>query len=242
MRAIPHGPTHPAWVPLLAAAASTRVSPAGISMTAAATESIKTADKLLAEVAKTERSLTVIASLVKMLEEESELPSTAGKQKRALAGSWKVEYASNEAAIAPFLTGPAGPFEVVEGVVHCIKESGEFSSIEVKRRVGPFGNSKQTLGGRWSLVAPDSGGIGSRADGKPRMQMRWKASYMIDARGREVDPPRSAGVHEARVAHASPQLLLLRIPPDSTDAAGLLVFSKVTLKAALEDLKVAEDE
>ena len=49
-------------------------------MMAAATESIKTADTLLAEVAKPERSLSVIASLVKMLEEESELPSTAGKQ------------------------------------------------------------------------------------------------------------------------------------------------------------------
>lgn len=181
---------------------------------------------LLAEVAKPERALDAIARHVRTLEAEP-LPATAGKWKRALGVDWRLEYAADEAAVAPFLSGPSpGPFAVVEGVLHRFKSAGEFASIEVKRNFGPFGgNSKVQLCGRWSL------------DGD---RVRWKASYMINAQSREVDPPSSAGMNEGRVTHVSSNLLLLRVPADSAD--GLLVFSKVKLKDALEELKVDADD
>merc|ERR1719331_923756 len=108
------------------------------------------ANALLEEVKKErDRSIETIESLVRKLE-ESELPKK-GKLKRAVTTTWRLDYASDDAAIAPFLTGPAGPLAVLEGVVHTMKPSGDFSSVEVKRPFGPFGNSKAELCGKWSL-------------------------------------------------------------------------------------------
>lgn len=234
------------WVPLLAAACARPCGRAGVPMAAIATDpaTTKAADQLLEEVAKPERSLTTIAELVKTLEDAG-LPPTAGKQKKALVGDWRVEYASDDAVIAPFLTGPLGPFTVLEGVIHSVKETGEFNSIEVKRRLGPFGNSKQTLGGRWSITSPAKekrGAVVGKAErgGAADVTTRWKASYLIDSSGRERDAPSSSEVNEARVAHASSRLLLLRIPADSIGEAGLLVFSKVQLKKVLDEFNVAD--
>jgi len=180
---------------------------------------------LLAEVQKTERSLDIIAQSARTLE-NVELPRTAGKLKRALAASWLLEYASDEAALAPFLTGRSGPFTVVEGIVHTFEQEGDFSSIEVTRRIGPFGNSKNSLCGRWSVK---------------NGYIRWKASYMLDSNGRERDPPKDAKVNEARVTYVSSQLLLLRNSSDtSAGDDGLLVFSRVNLEKTLDELRVSE--
>lgn len=185
------------------------------------------ATSLLKEVLKTERSLEAIDGFVRELENIG-LPPKAGKLKRTLSQAWKMEYASDDQSIQPFMTGPTGPLTVLEGIIHSIRETGEFETVEVKRAIGPFGNTKASLCGRWS-----------QTDGV----MRWRPSYMINGRGREVDPPgEAASVNEARISHLSTSCMLLRIPADGASDRGLLVFSPVSLKEALSELKVDDDD
>lgn len=180
--------------------------------------------QLLDEVAKPERSLDTISGLVRTLE-DMPMVEKASKLKRALAADWKLEYASDADAVQPFLTGPESPFAVVEGIVHRWKANGEFETIEVRRKLGPFGNSKAVLCGRFSV------------DGD---SIRWRAAYMLDPRSREVPVPSGAGTGDMRVSYISPLLLLLR---PATDDTRLLLFARVEkLKSALDELRVSDDD
>ena len=106
------------------------------------------ATALLAEVAKSERSLAAIARHVATLE-AAPPPSKAGALKKALQGDWKLTFASDEAAVAPFTSGAAsGPFTVLEEVYHRLLTGDMVQSIEIVRRIGPFGNSARALCGR----------------------------------------------------------------------------------------------
>lgn len=195
-----------------AAAAAVANDPAVVAAAAA----------LLEEAAKEERNLGSIERQIATLE-ASELPP---KPRKALVADWELAYASDAAAVAPFVSGEGnGPFQFVESVFFRLRPSDRFSSIEVLRRVGPFGNSKTSLCGAWSMPK------GAAAT------LRWKASYTIDARGREVEPPSSAtAAHEAQVTHISPTLLILR---RAADAASFVVLSRVdSIDKSLEALAV----
>jgi hypothetical protein len=196
-------------------------------------ESKATAAALLAEVVKDDRNLDTITALVRTLEEGFTF-STQGKLKRLLATTWRIDYASDEAALEPFLAGMVGKGPLptfLEGVIPTFKATGEFNFFEVTRPLGPFGNAKASLCGRWSIT---------------KDVLRWRASYIIDARGREKDVEKKMDV-EARVSFVSPEALILRTAPAPENAAGaedrgLLVFARVPLKGALEELKVYTDE
>ena len=188
------------------------------------TAEVTATKQLLDEISKPERSLDTISRLVQTLENVP-LIEKASKLKRALAADWKLEYASDADAVQPFLTGPESPFAVVEGIVHRWKSNGEFQTIEVRRKLGPFGNSKQMLCGKFS-VNGDS--------------IRWRATYILDARSREVPVPSGWGTANMRVSYISPLLLLLR---PSADSSRLLLFARVeNLKSALEELRVSDED
>ena len=207
---------------MLCMAAKTKAAAAPAAEASA--EAMAAAAALLEEVAKEERSLSTIASLVSTLEAEP-MVDKATKLKRALQADWKIEYASDSAAIQPFVTGPENPFAVTEGIVHRFKKTGEFETIEVRRKLGPFGNSKATLNGKYSFE---------------KGALRWRASYALDARSRELPPPKGAGVAEMRVTHVSPSLLLLR---PTADESSLLIFARVEkLKEWLDELRVPDEE
>lgn len=220
---------------LWAAARPRAPAPTAVAKADAPAESKATAAALLAEVVKDDRNLDTITALVRTLEEGFTF-STQGKLKRLLATTWRIDYASDEAALEPFLAGmvrqtPLGPLDVLEGVIPTFKVTGEFNFFEVTRPLGPFGNAKASLCGRWSIT---------------KDVLRWRASYMIDARGREKDVEKKMDV-EARVSFVSPEAMILRTSPAPETAAGaedrgLLVFARVPLKGALEELKVYTDE
>ncbi len=188
--------------------------------------------RLLELVRQDERDLRTLDSML------AELGPAAGEppprtNKKLIVGDWSLEYASDERAVAPFSTGlGTGPFAVVEGVVQRFRKSdSRCETLEVVRRFGPFGNAKSALCGRWSLGA-DGGSV------------RWRAQYAIDERGREqgVD---GAAANEARIAHASKALLVLRMAAGGGGeaAGGLCIFSRLaSLKRALNEWNVADEE
>ena len=105
---------------------------------------------LLEEVAKPQRSLPAIAEHVATLEAAAQ-PS---KLKRKLQGDWKLKFASDEAAVTPFTSGAAdGPFAVLEEVYHRLLSGDATQSLEVVRKIGPFGNSLQALCGKWRVAS-----------------------------------------------------------------------------------------
>ena len=194
---------------------------------------------LLAEVAKPQRSIPEINAAVKILEAA---PRPA-KAKKAVQGDWKLIYASDEAAVQPFTTGSAGgPFNVLEDVYHRIL-ADSLQSVEVVRKIGPFGNSAQALCGKWSVAGDGKGsGKGSSKKGEAgeAPAMTWRVTYRIDERGREVDPPKDLPTSHAAVAtHVSKELLVLRVGSGGAGSPSYCVFSK-TKKADI--LKVLENE
>ena len=99
-------------------------------------------------------------------------------------------------------------------------------TIEVARLLGPFGNVKRCLRGKWSLS-------------DAQLELRYVG--MRDGRGREVEPPpfHAGTFHGLRLGHVSDRLLLL-LRGDS-----VLVFDKLRkgVDPELRELRVApEDE
>ena len=163
---------------------------------------------LLAEVTKEKRSLATIAAQLGVLE-AAPRPS---KIKRALQGDWKLTFASDEAAVAPFATGAAnGPFAVLEEV-YCRLLSGDaINVVEVVRKIGPFGNTAQVLCGRFSVAGEKGSSKKAKSvEGPP--ELSWRTTYMIDERGKEVDIPNDLRDRRSAFAtHVSSDLMVMRI-------------------------------
>ena len=87
---------------------------------------------LLGEIEKEERSMDTIAASLATLEASP----AAGKLKRAAVGDWKLVFASDQAAVAPFVTGASdGPFNVLEDIYHRV-EALSVQSIEMQVPTG----------------------------------------------------------------------------------------------------------
>jgi len=193
---------------------------------------------LLEEVAKPQRSLSAITAHVATLE-AVEQPT---KIKKAVLGDWKLTFASEEAAVRPFTTGAAnGPFAVLEEAFCRLLVGDVVQIIEVVRRIGPFGNSAVSLNGKWSLAgdkgsAKRKGGGGMAAssetdDAEASAAISWRTTYMINERGREVDPPKDVPAsHDATVTHISPELMVLRF------GSSFCVFTKMEKGAIKKSL------
>ena len=190
---------------------------------------------LLEEVAKAERSLPAIAAHVATLEAAA-LPS---KLKRKLQGDWKLKFASDQAVVTPFTSGEGeGPFRVLEEVYHRLQSGDASQSIEVVRKIGPFGNSLQGICGKWSLAGggkPKRKGKGGKGGDKGGAEgggeepavLTWRNTYMIDARGREVDPPSGVPTsHSAVATHVSDDLMVMRFGSDGAKSASYGVFAR----------------
>jgi len=114
-------------------------------------DSAMVASKLLVEFAKEERNVIEIDKLIASLESEP-VEVKASKLKRALMADWKLAFAPNAAALELFTSGSAsGPFVVLEDCYFRLLDGNNLQSIEVVRRLGPFGNSAISLHGKWSL-------------------------------------------------------------------------------------------
>ena len=181
----------------------------------------KARSALLAEVARDERSLQSIASLLDTLETDVPPPK---KLKRAATGDWKLVFASDEAAVTPFTAGGAsGPFAVLEDVFMRLK-GDDMQAIEIIRKVGPFGNTAQSLFAKW---------------GVNEESFSWRTTYMVNQNSREVEPPKDMPTkHVARVTHASTELLVLRRDSDSSSYAIWTKLGSGALKKELDDYSV----
>ena len=209
------------------------------------TDLSKAQDALIAEIGNDSRSLSTISSLLA----ELEAPGPPPKVKRALVGDWKLAYVSDQDALSPFTaTGGAGPFKVLEDVYHRLFSDGTVQSIEVVRKVGPFGNVASSLCGRWgtkdkggkSKRAKSSGdGEGADSDSEKPGSTSWRTTYMIDERGREVDPP-AASLHEAQATHVSDQLLVLRSAANEESVCVFTRLGKGELKKELEEFALLD--
>ena len=177
---------------------------------------------LLGEIAKEQRSMDTITTSLATLE-ASPVP---GKLKRAVVGDWKLVFASDQSAVAPFVTGASdGPFAVLEDIYHRV-ETLNVQSIEITRKIGPFGNMCNSLHGKWS-VADGDGDV-----------MSWKTQYMLDERGREVKPPGGGASHRARASHISSELLVLRPEAAAQSYAVFTKLGKGKLKKELDDYSI----
>ena len=190
---------------------------------------------LLEEVAKPQRSLPAIAEHVATLEAAAQ-PS---KLKRKLQGDWKLKFASDEAAVTPFTSGAAdGPFAVLEEVYHRLLSGDATQSLEVVRKIGPFGNSLQALCGKWRVASggerkgkgKGKGGDkgGDKGGGEEPAVLSWRNTYMIDERGREVDPPSGVTTsHTAVATHVSEDLMVMRFGSDGARSTSYGVFTRM---------------
>jgi len=201
-------------------------------------------DALFAEIGNDSRSLSTISSLLAVLE----APGPPAKLKRALVGDWKLAYVSDQDALSPFTaTGGAGPFNVLEDVYHRLFSDGTVQSIEVVRKVGPFGNVACSLCGRWGTddkrgkggKRDKSSGDGEGSDSEKLGATSWRTTYMIDERGREVDPP-AASLHEAQATHVSDQLLVLRSAANEESVCVFTRLGKGELKKELEEFALLD--
>lgn len=208
---------------------------AAVDEAAAATASAA----LQAEIVKPLRSIAAITGLIATLE----AATPPAKPKKAVLGDWKLTFASDEAAVKPFTTDAAnGPFTVLEEVYHRVLTGDAVQSIEVVRKIGPFGNSASALCGKWSV----SGGSSKKGDTPEPAALTWRVTYRIDERGREVDPPKGLSTnHAAVVTHASTELLVMRINTvygEGASSPSYVVFTKLPkgaiLKALTDELSV----
>lgn len=183
-----------------------------------------TATSLLAECRREERSLPAIESAISTL---AALPPPP-KPKRALGGDWNLEFASDESALR-YVSECAGqgPFSVTEAVILRVV-GDQMRAIEIVRRLGPFGNVKNTLGGGWSV--PKSSG--KAAASEEALRLRWRYAYCIDGNGRERDAQDGRPL-EAELTHLSDGLLVISPPSADAGAPGRLVFSRVKSLAAI---------
>lgn len=223
-----NGGTHRCAAPSLAAAADSTVEDGAVSSARAA---------LLAEVAKDDRDLSVITASVATLE----AAPPPKKVKKMLQGDWKLNFASDANAVVPFTTGAAnGPFCVLEEVYHRMLASDSVQTIEVVRRIGPFGNTASSLCGRYSVDEGKSSKKKGDDDGAVAAPvLTWKSTFMLDDRGREIDAPKECRAGRTAVAtHVSSELLVMRIGVGPA-APSFCVFSKMAkgdLKKDLNDV------
>jgi hypothetical protein len=187
---------------------------------------LSVASELLRECSKDERSLERISALV------NKLSSAAGasKAKQAVLGDWRLVFAGDAAALAPFTSGEVKPpFGIVEDVFCRFDKGSSMKSIEEERRIGPFGNAKRSLVGKYSVEA---------SRGQPD-RLRFKYRWMDDPNGRERDPPTSAAVEAELIAsQAGDSVLVLRVgeprgngaAPADGSAGSILVWSKLRPK------------
>mmetsp|Transcript_584 Transcript_584/g.1736 ORF Transcript_584/g.1736 Transcript_584/m.1736 type:complete len:241 (+) Transcript_584:67-789(+) len=202
---------------------------------------LSVASDLLRECSKDERSLERISTLVN----ELSAAASVSKAKQAVLGDWRLVFAGDADALAPFTSGEVKPpFGVVEDVFCRFEKGNSMKAIEVERRIGPFGNARRSLVGRYSV---DTGK--NRAD-----RLRFKYLWMDDYNGRERDPPVSAAVEAEVVAsQAEGSVLVLRLgqpqekgttPADMT-AGSILVWSKLRAKELdrlLDELGVKKED
>jgi len=186
---------------------------------------------LLEEIGRDERSLATMASLLAELESAGS-PATEKKLKRAVVGDWKLVFVSDESALAPFTaTGASGPFVVLEDVYSRWFSDDTVQSIEVVRKVGPFGNVANSLCGRWGA---------RRSSEDETSVLTWRPQYMIDERYREVDPP-STAPREMRVSHVSDELLALRLKEAEESYCIFTRLAKGALKKELDAFSVESE-
>jgi hypothetical protein len=176
-------------------------------------------ERLLEECAKDERSLSLINTAVTELE-QAELPK---KLKKTMLGDWRLAFAGDQEAANMLLASKANPILTIEGVLACFSKGDAMRAIEVSRPFGPFSNRRKVLEGRWGLEK--SG------------EVRFRYTYLMEGRSRrEEDVPESAkGTQTAQVTHVSEELLVLR-----RSATSFLLFEKVDLQQALEELRAAD--
>lgn len=214
------------------------VRPAGtVSWARTGTPLLSAASELLRECSKDERSLERISELV------DELSSAAGvsKAKRAVLGDWRLVFAEDADALAPFTSGEVKPpFGIVEDVFCRFEKGSSMKAIEVERRIGPFGNSKRSLVGKYSVEA---------AKDRPD-RLRFKYLWMDDSNGRERDPPVTAAVEaEVVTGQGEGSVLVLRVGDakgaEDRAAGSILVWSKLRAKELdrmLDELGVKKED
>ena len=184
------------------------------------------------ECSKPERSLGRIAELVETLAADP----VVARPKKAVLGDWRLVFASNEEALAPFTSRCVSPpFGVVEDIFCRIDRGNDMRIIEVERRVGPFGNAKRALQARYDIVAAGKGS----AD-----RLAFQARWMDDPSGRETEPPSREKVSAELIAAGS--LIVLRdiATGSGSPASSCLVFSRLSpkqLARALDDLGVKKE-
>ena len=199
------------------AGAQMRVSPVAsvnVNMLAASTDSAavtKASSSLLAEISKDSRSLASIENMVTTIESTGRNT----KIRKAVLGEWKIVFATDEEAVKPFAAGGGdGPFAVLEDVFLRLLSGYELQTIEVVRKIGPFGNMAQSLYGKFDLTTGDDSD-----------SLSWKPTYMVNERGREVDAPNGAAKRmEWVVSHVSKELLVLR---RATNAKSYVVCTRL---------------
>mmetsp|Transcript_43361 Transcript_43361/g.137121 ORF Transcript_43361/g.137121 Transcript_43361/m.137121 type:complete len:230 (-) Transcript_43361:67-756(-) len=213
--------------PVLRRSREHRHSPALCKM-AAVSAPPASAAALEEECSKPERSLGRIAELVETLAADP----VVARPKKAVLGDWRLVFASNEEALAPFTSRCVSPpFGVVEDIFCRIDRGADMRIIEVERRVGPFGNAKRALQARYDIVAAGKGSANRLA-----FQVRW----MDDPSGRETEPPSKEKVSAELIAAGS--LIVLR--DIASPASSCLVFSRLSpkqLARALDDLGVKKE-
>ena len=219
---------------------SFRIRPAGVTGRTASVM-LSVGSDLLRECSKEERSLERIGTLV------SELSTTAAvtnsKAKRAIIGDWRLVFAGDAAALAPFTSGEVRPpLGVLEDLFCRFEKGSSMKVIEVERRIGPFGNAKRSLVGKYSVAS-------SGTDKTERL--RFKYLWMDDANGREAEPPTKNAIEA--VVSTSGSILILRVGVDearntSIDAIptdSLLVWTKLRareLDRELDNLGLKKEE
>ena len=135
------------------------------------------------------------------------------KLKGGLLGDWEIAFAADEASAAALTTGAAtGPFRKLEAVFVRLTSRGgggggggggglAVRAVEVARRVGPFGNEKRALNGKWSLSP------------KTR-QLSFKLLRIDDERGRDERLPSARNLN-FQIVHLSQKgrdkVLVLRL-------------------------------
>jgi hypothetical protein len=202
---------------------------------------LSVASDLLRECSKDERSLERISALV------NELSSAAGasKAKRTVLGDWRLVFAGDADALTPFNSGEVRPpFGIIEDVFCRFEKGSSMRAIEVERRIGPFGNVKRSIVGKYSVETSKDG-----AD-----RLRFKYLWMADQNGRERDPPVTSAVEAELVAtQAAGSVLVLRVgapreqgaAPTDGAAGSILVWSKLGAKEldkALDELGVKKED
>ena len=103
---------------------------------------------------------------------------------------------------------------------------------------GGGGGKGKGKGGGKGMQATAEPVAAQAAEAGPAGALSWRTSYMIDERGREVDPPKEMPTsHKASVTHVSKDLMVLRVGTAGAASPSYCVFTKLAkgdLKKTLE--------